>query len=67
MEGYLMAFDALKGKELWHLQTGSPVYGSPMSYAIDGKQYVVMASGSALLALSLADGHFTTEGSGEKP
>jgi alcohol dehydrogenase (cytochrome c) len=67
MEGYLMAFDALKGTELWHLQTGSPVYGSPMSYAIDGKQYVVIASGSALLAFSLADGHFMTEASGKKP
>jgi hypothetical protein len=38
-----------------------------MSYAIDGKQYVVIASGSALLAFSLADGHFMTEGSGKKP
>jgi len=67
MEGYLMAFDALKGTELWHLQTGSPVYAAPMSYAIEEKQYVVIASGSALIAFSLPDSHFTKEGSGKKP
>src|SRR5437879_2473111 len=52
-EGYLIALDALTGKELWHLQTGSSIYASPMSYAVDDKQYVVIASGTALIALAL--------------
>ena len=55
IEGYFMAFDASMGKELWHLQTGSGIFASPMTYALDGKQYVVIPSGSALLALALPD------------
>ena len=55
MEGYLIALDAVTGKELWHLQTGSSIYASPMAYAIDGKQYVVIPSGTALIALALPE------------
>ena len=54
MEGYLMAFDALTGKPLWHFQTGSAVFASPMTYALDGKQYVVIPAGAALFAFALA-------------
>ncbi|HEV2388474.1 MAG TPA: PQQ-dependent dehydrogenase, methanol/ethanol family [Candidatus Acidoferrales bacterium] len=53
MEGYLVAYDAGTGKPLWHFETGSPVYSAPMSYAIDGKQYIVVASGNALFAFAL--------------
>jgi len=55
MEGYVIAFDAVTGKDLWHFQTGSPIYTSPMSFALDGKQYVVIASGGALFAFALPD------------
>jgi alcohol dehydrogenase (cytochrome c) len=53
MEGNFGAFDAQNGKNLWHLQTGSAIWTSPMSYAVDGKQMVVIASGSSLFALGL--------------
>jgi alcohol dehydrogenase (cytochrome c) len=66
IEGYLMAFDATTGRELWHLQTGSAVYASPMSYAIDGRQYVAIASGSALLAFALPGRGSMKEVSGTK-
>lgn len=52
-EGYIMAFDAPTGKELWHLQTGAGIAASPMSYAVDGRQSIVIPSGSALFALGL--------------
>ncbi|PYV41264.1 MAG: hypothetical protein DMG06_17680 [Acidobacteria bacterium] len=55
MEGYVIALDAVTGKELWHLQTGSSIYASPMAYAMDGKQYVVIPSGGALIALALPE------------
>jgi len=54
-EGYSMAFDAKTGKVLWHVQTGAPVYAAPMTYALDGKQYVVLPAGSALFAAALPD------------
>ncbi|MEO0423308.1 MAG: PQQ-dependent methanol/ethanol family dehydrogenase [Pseudomonadota bacterium] len=44
-EGYLKAFDAKTGEELWKFQTGSGVVGSPITWEMDGDQYVAVASG----------------------
>jgi alcohol dehydrogenase (cytochrome c) len=52
-EGNLMAFDAATGKHLWHFQLGSPVFAAPISYSLNGKQYVVIPAGSALFAFAL--------------
>jgi len=55
MEGYLIAFDARTGKDLWHFQTGAPIIAGPMSFSLDQKQYVVIASGDAVVAFKLPD------------
>ncbi len=65
-EGYLLAFDARSGKHLWHLQTGSPLIAAPMTYALDGKQYVVIPSGGALFAFGLPDSVLAKGGSGKR-
>ncbi len=52
-EGNFIALDANTGKALWHFQCGASVYSSPMSFGIDGKQYVAVAAGSALFAFGL--------------
>jgi len=39
------AFDARDGKVLWEAPTNSGIIGVPMSYAIDGRQYVAVQSG----------------------
>jgi alcohol dehydrogenase (cytochrome c) len=52
-EGNFMALDAASGKVLWHFQCGASVYASPMSYAVDGKQYVAVAAGSSLFTFAL--------------
>jgi alcohol dehydrogenase (cytochrome c) len=44
-EGFLKAFDAKTGKELWKFQTGSGVVGQPITWEMDGEQYVAVASG----------------------
>ena len=44
-EGYLMAFDAKTGKKLYEFQTGSGVIGSPITWEMDGEQYVSVLSG----------------------
>ncbi len=44
-EGFLKAFDAKSGKEVWKFQTGSGVVGSPVSWTMDGEQYVAVVSG----------------------
>ena len=45
MEGRLYAYDADNGKELWHFNAGSGVRGGPVSYAVDGKQYIAIPTG----------------------
>ena len=52
-EGNFIALEASSGKALWHFQCGASVYSSPMSFAVDGKQYVAVAAGSALFAFGL--------------
>ena len=44
-EGYLKAFDAKTGQELWKFNTGSGVVGSPVTWEQDGEQYVAVMSG----------------------
>ncbi|QEY62836.1 PQQ-dependent dehydrogenase, methanol/ethanol family [Metapseudomonas lalkuanensis] len=44
-EGFLMAFDARTGKKLYEFNTGSGVIGSPITWEMDGEQYVSVLSG----------------------
>jgi alcohol dehydrogenase (cytochrome c) len=53
MDGNLMAFEAATGKNLWHFQTGSGIYASPVTYLLDGRQYLVLGSGTTVYALAL--------------
>ncbi|HET7307409.1 MAG TPA: PQQ-binding-like beta-propeller repeat protein [Gammaproteobacteria bacterium] len=43
--GDFMAFDAASGDVLWRHNTGQPIGGGVISYAVDGKQYIAVASG----------------------
>jgi alcohol dehydrogenase (cytochrome c) len=52
-EGNFIALDAKSGKALWHFQCGASVYSSPMTYAVDGKQFVVVAAGSTLYGFGM--------------
>ena len=45
--GKFSAFDAASGKPLWSFNCGSGVNAPPISYAIDGKQYVAVAAGGS--------------------
>jgi len=52
-EGNFIALDAQSGKTLWHFEMGGEVYASPMAFAVDGKQYVAIAAGSAVYSFGL--------------
>lgn len=43
--GFFFAADAKSGQVLWRFQTGSGVNASPITYELDGKQYVAILSG----------------------
>ncbi len=45
MRGYFMALDARTGTLLWQFQTGSGIIGSPITYELDGMQYLAVPSG----------------------
>ena len=51
--GYAMAFDDTTGELLWKFQTGSGVRGQPVTYKLDGRQYVAVPSGGGGLATTL--------------
>ena len=45
--GRFRAFDQETGEVLWEINLGSPVSGFPISYAVDGRQYVAVGTGGA--------------------
>jgi PQQ-dependent dehydrogenase (methanol/ethanol family) len=52
-DGNLIALDARSGAPLWHYQTGGEIMANPITYSVDGKQYVAVASTSALFVFGL--------------
>jgi alcohol dehydrogenase (cytochrome c) len=50
--GNLIAYDAANGKILWHSRIGQ-VSNAPETYMLDGRQYVLAASGDTLFAFTL--------------
>ena len=54
-EGYFYALDARNGTELWHTSLGGQMEAGPMTYAVDGKQYVTIAAGSGLFTFALRE------------
>jgi len=49
-DGRLIAYSADKGEKLLEIQTGRIGIGPPITYAIEGKQYVALLGGSGRLA-----------------
>ena len=43
--GRFRAFDQENGDILWEINLGSPVNGYPISYAVNGKQYIAVNTG----------------------
>jgi alcohol dehydrogenase (cytochrome c) len=51
--GSLEAVEARTGRALWHFNTGQTMYASPMTYAVDGVQYVALSVGSDVFSFAL--------------
>ncbi|HYW98555.1 MAG TPA: PQQ-binding-like beta-propeller repeat protein, partial [Candidatus Elarobacter sp.] len=51
--GNLLALDPATGKTLWHLNAGGHMAASPMTYELDGRQYVILAVQDTLYAFAL--------------
>jgi alcohol dehydrogenase (cytochrome c) len=54
-EGQFAAMEARTGKVLWHFNTGQRLNSGPMTYSVNGKQYVGLTAGSDVIGFSLFD------------
>jgi len=52
-DGQLIALDARSGRALWHFNTGGTIRAAPMTYAVDGKQYVSICTKTAVFTFAL--------------
>ena len=56
-EGNLVGIDSRTGAPLWRFQTGGPIMASPISYSVDGTQFVAVAAGNTMYAFALPNEH----------
>jgi alcohol dehydrogenase (cytochrome c) len=54
-EGYVFVMDDRTGKVVWKTSTGGQVAASPMTFEVDGKQYIGISAGHALFVFGLRD------------
>ncbi len=54
-EGYFQALDAESGDLLWKQTLGGMIANGPMSYMIDGTQFVAVAAGHSLFVFALGE------------
>ena len=45
MDRYLRALDQNDGKVLWQTRLGSQVFGTPVTFSVEGRQYIAVAAG----------------------
>ena len=51
--GNVIAYDPATGKILWHVGVGAPVTNAPITYELDGRQYLVVGANDMLYAFTL--------------
>src|SRR5580765_5453313 len=53
--GQVSVLDARTGRSLWHYNTGDLITASPLTYSVDGHQYLAIASGTNILTFGLPE------------
>ena len=53
VDGYFYGLDARDGSPLWKIALGGPVHASPMTYAVNGHQFVTMTIGNVVYTFGL--------------
>lgn len=53
VDGYFFAIDAVSGEELWHVAVGARVHSAPVTYSVNGEQFVTIAAGNVVFTFGL--------------
>ncbi len=53
--GNFLALETATGKTLWHAGSGARIGSSPITYELDGRQYIVTSAGSVMFAWALPE------------
>jgi quinoprotein glucose dehydrogenase len=56
-DGRIRAFDKRTGRQLWSWQLPAPGFATPATYAVDGRQYLVIACGGGKLGTKSGDSY----------
>jgi alcohol dehydrogenase (cytochrome c) len=54
-EGYFHALDARTGEEIWKAALGGQIVMAPVTYEVNGRQYVSVISGNSLVTFGLRE------------
>jgi alcohol dehydrogenase (cytochrome c) len=55
-EGSFFALNEDNGMPLWHFRTGGQIYASPLSFAVEGRQFIAVAAGNLVYSFALPQG-----------
>jgi alcohol dehydrogenase (cytochrome c) len=54
LDRWFKAFDVDSGKVLWQARLGAALHGFPITYAVDGKQFIAVPTGMGVMKLLTA-------------
>jgi alcohol dehydrogenase (cytochrome c) len=55
LDGEFVALDAKSGKPVWHFNTGQSINAQPITYEINGQQYVAVVTNTDVISFGLSD------------
>jgi alcohol dehydrogenase (cytochrome c) len=61
LDGSLKAYDAKTLEELWSVNVGTPFNAPPITYSVNGKQYIAILAGVGRIAKGTLAGHHDTD------
>jgi glucose dehydrogenase len=54
-EGHFHALDARTGEEIWKASLGGQIVMAPVTYEVNGRQYISVISGNSFVTFGLRD------------
>jgi alcohol dehydrogenase (cytochrome c) len=67
IDGLLRAMDTRTGQVLWSFDTGAQSVAPPVTYRVNGEQFLVVAAGKLVLAFSLPPEQSAATAGGDRP